>query len=271
MMKGLRAITFVMTAPKPGGSLYDGATALMKVDNAPTFLVQYQKSMEQLLEVTNGQKNSLFKFSAVNKIEIDGHSGLAITMDLSGMLASMNNPAAAKLMPLLFGPTGKLTIRILSVDDHTLIAAYGSEDHAKEALAAYKNPQSSLASDPDVATTLKLLPPHAQWIGLLSVKGYVDMIRGVVSGIAPGGVPIKLPEFPGTAPIGFAAEMNSLGIDTQLVVPAVTIASMNKFFRTITGPHAGPAAHFVRDHDPRTSQAVPGSRFKTAGDCPHFA
>jgi hypothetical protein len=155
----------------------------------------------------------------------------------------VNDPVSAKLMPRMFGPDGILTIRILIADDHTLLAAYGTEEHAKEALAAFKNPKSSLASDPEVATTLKLLPPQAQWVGLLNLKGYVDLIGGVISAVAPAGTPMNLPEFPSMPPIGFAAEAGRAGLDTQMVLPAETIVGISKVVRHAMGPPSQPAAH----------------------------
>jgi len=231
LMKGLHGMSFVMGTPKPGGSMYDGMAASMKVDDASSFLTNYRKSMDQVIDATKDLKNFPFKFSDVKKIEIDGHSGLAISMDMSGMLAN-GDPATAKLMQTMFGPTGKLTTRLLVADDHTLVVAYGSEDHAKEVLAAYKNPQSSLASDPDVATTLKLLPPHAQWVGLVSIKGYMDLIRSVLAGAIPAGGPaINLPELPAMPPIGFTAEAGTTGLDTQMILPAETLGTISKVSR----------------------------------------
>jgi hypothetical protein len=238
IIKGLRGVSFVMAPPKPGGSIYDGMVGVMKVDDAASFLTNYRKSMDQVIAATKGFKNFPFTFSDLKKIEIDGHSGLAITMDMSGMLKAENNPATAKLMPMLFGPTGKLTARVLTADDHTLLIAYGSEEKAKEALAAFKNPQSSLASDPNVATTLKLLPAHAQWVGLVSIKGYMDLIRQVLAGA--GGPPVKLPELPAMPPIGFAAEAGNSRLDTQMILPAEMLATISKVVHSAMGQPAAP-------------------------------
>jgi hypothetical protein len=237
MMKGIRSMSFVMGSPKTGETLFDGSMGLMKVGDAKSFLSQYEKSLEQLAEITKGQKYSPFKFSDVKKIEIEGQPGLAITMDMSGMLAAMNSdPGAAKLMPLLFGPTGKITMRLIVADKHTLVAAYGSEEHVKQVLSDFKNPKSNFASDPDVAATLKLLPPHAQLVGLVSIKGYMDLIMGMIPAIAPpGALPIKLPELPAMPPIGFAAEAGTAGLNTQMVLPADTIAGLNSFIRHAMG------------------------------------
>ncbi len=232
IMKGLRGMSFVMAPPKPGGSIYDGMVGAMKVNDAASFLKNYRKSMDQVIAATKDFKNFPFTFSDLKKIEIDGHSGLSITMDMSGMLNAKNDPATAKLMPMLFGPTGKLTARVLTVNDRTLLIAYGSEEKAKEALAAFKNPQSNLASDPNVATTLKLLPAHAQWVGLVSIKGYMDLIRSVLAGAIPAGGPaINLPELPAMPPIGFAAEAGNNGLDTQMILPAETLSTIAKFAR----------------------------------------
>jgi hypothetical protein len=223
IMKGLRSASFAMKPTKPGEPLYDGVVALMNVDDTKSYLARYQKSCEEMGEITKGQKNTPFQISDIKRIEVDGVAGFAITMDMSGMMAAQKDPAMAKMIPLLFGPSGKLTGRMLAADSHTLVFAYGSEEHAKKALAAFKNPQSNLASDPEVAATLKLLPSHAQWVGLMSVKGYADFACGMMSTM---GLPIKPPELPAMPPIGFAAEGGSQGLDTQLVLPAETLAGI---------------------------------------------
>ena len=228
MIKGVESASFVMSQPKPGGSIYDGIVELLKVNNAREFLSQYEKSIGQISEMSKGRKNFPFKFSEVKKVEIDGHAGLAIKMDLSGMMAAQDNPEAAKLLPKLFGPNGILEMNIIAADEHTLVVAIGNEERAKEALAAAKNPQSNLATDPDVAVTLKLLPPHAQWVGLVSLKGYLDLVSSMMSALTPNS-PIKIPELPTTAPLGFAAEAVNSGLETQLVVPAETIVTLSKF------------------------------------------
>jgi hypothetical protein len=243
MMKGIRSMAFVMASPKPGEGFLDGSVSMMKVDDTKEFLERYQKAIEQLSEISKGQKSSPFKFSDVNKIEIDGRTGLTITVDMSGMLAAMNNPASAKMMPLLFGPTGKMTMRIVAVDDRTLVAAYGSEEHAKEAVAEFKNPKPAFDSDPDVATTLKLLPPHAQGVGLVNIKGYMDFISGMVSAVAPAGAQVKLPEMPAMPPVGFAVEAGDGHLDTQMVLPVETIVGISKVVHHAISPTSRPAAN----------------------------
>ena len=233
----LKSVSFVMSQPKPGGSIYDGIVELLKVDNAADFLRHYEKSIGQISEMSKGRKNFPFKFSEVKKIEIDGHAGLAITIDLSGMMAAQDNPEAAKILPKLFGPNGTLSMKIIAADEHTLVAAIGSDEHAKEALAAAKDPKSNLASNPDVAATLKLLPPEAQWVGLVNLKGYMDFIISMMSAVTPN-LPVKLPELPAMPPLGFAAEAGRLGLDTQLVVPAETIVSLSKFVRHVKSDEA---------------------------------
>lgn len=239
MLKGTESMAFVMASPKPGGSFLDGSMGITKVDDTKDYLARYQKSTETVSEITKDQAASPFKFASVKKIEIDGHDGLEFTMDMSGMFAAMKNPESAKLMPALFGPNGKITARMVAADDHTIITSYGGEEHAKEALAAFKKPQSNFASDPNVAATLKLLPPHAQWVGVVSIKGYLDFVSGIVATALPG-VPMKLPELPAMPPIGFSGEAVHGGLETQMLLPVETLVSLSNVIRGAMRPHAAP-------------------------------
>ncbi len=85
-------------------------------------------------------KNSPLKVTGSEKFEIDGTKGIAITMDLSGILLQ-SDPQTAKLMPILFGTDGKLTARLIAADEHTVLFAYGNEAHAKQAAGRFQKPE----------------------------------------------------------------------------------------------------------------------------------
>lgn len=223
MMRGISYMSMVMAAPKTGQAIYDGMNGRMKVDDSKKFIDQYQKSLEHMTEAVKGLNNPPLKITNSDKFEIDGAKGVAVTMDLSGML-SHTDPETAKLMPLLFGTDGKVTARMVAADEHTVLFVYGDEEHAKQALADFKNPKSSLASDTDVAKVLKLLPAHAQWVGVVSINGYLDMIKSMMASI---GGPARFPELPAMPPIGFAAEAGPHGLTTQLVISKETIEEIS--------------------------------------------
>jgi hypothetical protein len=237
-MKGLNAASFLMLPPKSGESIYDGLTGIMKVDNSKKYLEEYEKSLKIMSEFSRKQANPMFNISDVHPIELEGTPGLQMTMDLSAMIAAQRKAMPGHFAPQLFGTSGKVTVRALGVDEHTVVLAYGSEEHAKEALANYKNKDQSagLASDPGVEATLKLLPSRAQWIGVMSLQGYLEFIRNIM----PPAVASKIPDLPSMPPIGFAAEGSKGGLTTELVVPAAAIAKLSTTFQHIAQPQEVP-------------------------------
>lgn len=222
-MKDIGSSTFVVGVPKPGETIYDGTIAVIKVDNAKAALDRNEKAIREMSAITAGQANAPMKFTEIKRSEIAGVDALTGNVDLSGMAAAQKDPGTTKLMGMMFGPKNTFTSRDLIVDDHTLLSVFGSEENAKKALEEFKNPTPSFASDPAVQTTMKLLPARAQWIGLISVNGYVDMLREIFAGLAPD-ESVQIPEFPAMPPIGFAAEGSSRGLETTMVIPSETLA-----------------------------------------------
>ncbi len=243
--KGLRSTSFLMTAPKPGESIFGGMTTVMKVDDARAFLPNYQQSLEQMNEVTKGLNIPTPKFGDVKKSEIDGAPSLEFTMDFSAMMGAQAG-GAGPIMPILFGPGGKLTAYLGIVDDHTVVTAYGSEENLKHAIAAIKNPQPNLAADAQVAATLRLLSQNAQWVGFLSPKGMVSFVGAIAAQFGPVGAMFQAVTFPESPPIGFAMEVTATGLDAQLVIPKETLTGMGVFGKQLQGmlmPQQGGGKH----------------------------
>ncbi len=220
-MKDIRSSAFVVGLPKQGETVYDGTIVVTKVDDAKAALDRCEKAYREMSAITTGQAGAPMAFTNIKRTEIGGADELTGTIDMSGMVAAQKDPAAAKMMRLMFGPDTKLTARDIIVDDHTLLCVFGSDENAKKALEQFKNPTPAFESDPGTQTTMKLLPAHAQWVGLMSVNGYVDLLRQM---FAQSGTPIQIPEIPAMPPIGFAAEGSGQSLETTLVVPAETLA-----------------------------------------------
>jgi hypothetical protein len=177
------------------------------------------------------------------KIKIDDLDGYELTMDMSAFLAKIagNNPAAKQMMQMMFGPDGKLNIYLAPIDDTTVAMSYVNQDGIARVKAACANVQGSLASDPDIAQTAKLLPQGAQWVGYLSPKGMMDFITTVMQAAAPQGRAMPmLPPFPQTPPIGFGAEVSGKGLDVQIVMPGPTLKGIGTYVMQMKGMFAPP-------------------------------
>ena len=240
-MAGLRSMSIVMGPPKPGESMYSNMAAVMKVNDAHQYMTDYQGAMEKMRDIFASTAAAMPFIQEIKKTKIDGVDALELTMDMSEMFKNMpNNPAATQMMQTMIGAGGKLSAFIVPIDNTTVAISYVNVDNIARIKAACQNPQASLAADADIAQTAKLLPPRAQWVGYISPTGFMGVVSTFVSAALPAGNGFTLPEFPQTAPIGFAAEHSSKGLDVQIVVPGETLKGVGTYVRQMSGPKAAP-------------------------------
>ena len=64
-------------------------------------------------------------------------------------------------------------------------------------------------------------------------QGTWELIRNVVASIAPQGAVPPLPDFPATAPIGFAAQASPEGFETTMVITKETFTSIGGFIKQV--------------------------------------
>ena len=82
-MKGIKSVAFVMAPNKPGEPIFSRTIKLIKVDNSATFLDTIRRRWSNLGNFM-GAEGPAGKFEGVKKVDIDGHAGLKMTMDMSG-------------------------------------------------------------------------------------------------------------------------------------------------------------------------------------------
>ena len=240
-MAGLRSMSMVMGPPKPGESMYSNMAAVMKVKDARQYMSDYQEAMEKIRDIFATTAAAMPFVRDIKKTKIDGADALELTMDMSAMFKNIpNNPAVTQMMQTMVGADGKLSAFIVPIDDTTVAISYVNHDNIARIKAACQNPQASLAADADIAQTAKLLPQGAQWVGYLSPKGFMGVVGTFMSAALPAGGGLTLPEFPQTAPIGFAAEHSSKGLDVQIVVPGAALKRMGAYVKQISGQKAAP-------------------------------
>jgi hypothetical protein len=238
-MAGLRSMSMIMGPPKPGESMYSNMGAVMKVKDARQYMTDYQEAMEKMRDILAATAAAMPFVQDIKQAKIDGAAGLELTMDMSAMFKNMpNNPPATQMMQMMVGPGGKLSAYIVPIDDTTVAISYVNVDQIARIKAACQQPNSSLAYDTDVAQTAKLLSPGAQWIGYLNPKDFIGVVSTFVSAALPAGGGLTLPEFPQTAPIGFAAEQSSKGLDVQIVVAGKTLKGVGTYVKQMAVPNA---------------------------------
>jgi len=271
MMKGMRAMSMRLGVGKESESIYSETSGTMRVDDSARFMVGYTKYMKAFstaVQDGNGKTKGLIKLKS-QEIEIDGRPALQFEMAIPmvGMGATGPAPtgtAAAefeKMMERMVGPGGKTMIYIAAADDQTIVYAYTSKDELRRCLEAVRNPKASLSADPGVAKTDALLPDGALWVGYWSPSGTVAFTRRMMSMFdraAEEG--FKLPDFPETPPIGFAAKLASGELQTDMVVPSSVLEAAGRYFIEIqkmkvnakqpaVEPHTHDAEPHTHTHD----------------------
>jgi hypothetical protein len=212
-------------------------------------MTDYQDSMEKMQGILQAAGVQFPFIQDVKKTKIGDVDGLELTMDMSAMFKeAMKAPGSKQMLQVMFGKDAKMSAYIAPIDDTTVAISYIDADQIARVKAACQSPQASLAADADIAQTAKLLPPRAQWVGYLSLKGGVDFVSGMaasMAGAVPGRAMPNIPAFPQTPPIGFAAEQSSKGLDVKIVVPGDTLKGVGTYIKNVSAQKAGPAPKAV--------------------------
>ena len=126
-MAGMQSFAMRMAPLEPGKSLYAGMAGVMKVKNSREFLTNYEKSVREMTKLFEGGDNPLFKSYEISKADVGGVQALQISMDMSGMMTAVGDPNAQRMMEMMIGEGGKLTIYVGAADDQTVAIGYSKE------------------------------------------------------------------------------------------------------------------------------------------------
>ncbi|NQT39738.1 MAG: hypothetical protein HQ581_19740 [Planctomycetes bacterium] len=241
MMKSMHSMSMRMGVGKENASLYSEMNGIMRVDDAASFMADYAKYMKAFSSAVGsgeGAMKGLFKIKS-KEIEIDGRPALQFEMAIPTAGMGGTGPGAVemeKMMAKMFGPGGKIMVYIAAADEHTVVFVYTSRDELRRCIEAVRNPQGSLSADPGVAKTDALLPENAPWVGYWSPGGTVAFVQRMMGMFVPEvekDFKIKIPDFPETPPVGFAANLTSGELQTDLVVPAAVLQATGKYIAEV--------------------------------------
>ncbi len=222
MAKGVNGMGMVMHVGKPDEPLFASMVAVMHTDNAPEYLARYAKGMKGMNEVLKDLKIPFMPSSEFKRVKVNGVTALEITTDLT---AGIPNPDELKaLYEKMFGPGGKMTMAMAPLNDTAVIMRYTPASGLKNLLGA-KGP--GLAADPDIVKTASLLPKGAQWAFYVNPKGMRDLVHGAIKAFSP--MPIEVPAFAKTPPVGFAVKLAETGLEFHAVLPAAVQEELGAF------------------------------------------
>jgi hypothetical protein len=228
-MKDVQGMSFAIGPFDSGKSIYQGMYGAMRVGDSKAFMDRYADVIKAMAELSTDAKNSPLSSMATKPVEVAGHAAIEVTMDLSGMF---DNPALAAQGPMLkamYGPEGKMTVYLAAANEHAVVFAYDDAQGLEAALKAVES-DASLSADPGVAAMAKRLPKGAQWCGYWSPQGTVKVVEAIIQKLSPAGNDFKLPEFPKTPPVAFAAKASGNTVYKELLIPVEILKEAQPYF-----------------------------------------
>jgi len=229
-MTGIRAMSMMLGVGKPSDPIYSDLAFTMTVDDAPAYMAKYKKSIEAMNELVEGAEDSILQGTKLTEVKIGGKPGLKISMKFPTTPQVKNIPNYEQMMEKMFGRGGRITIFMAAADEHTIVAAYTKRAMLVRSLRVARGIEPGLAAEKNVAVTVAMLPPGAQWVGYWNPKGTIDYFNRIIPVFAPKPeADFRLPDFPATPPIGFAAKTDSDGLRGYMVVPAPVLKAIGEF------------------------------------------
>lgn len=244
-MRGVRSMALMLGVGQADEPLYSRMLSVLKTKDANTYLENYEATVGEMAKILEQTGQPLWAFES-KRIEIDGLPVLQLSMDMTSFIAAgQSGPEVEKMMELMFGAGGKMNSYFAAADQTTIVAAYVSPDQLVAAVRALRSGDPRLADEATVAQTLAMLPPGAQWVGLVRPRGGVEFVSRMMKAVQPAGAPgvvPEIPEFPETPPVGFGALLSPSGLDTDLVIPAAVLEAVSEVVRQAIAERSKPQA-----------------------------
>lgn len=234
-MRGVRSMALSMGVGQDDEPLYSRMLMVIKAKSAPAYLDNYEAAMGEMAKIFQETGQPLLAFET-QRMEVEGLPVLRLAMNMKPFLATgQGGPEAEKMMELMFGAGEMISTYFAVADPTTVLAAYVSPDELVRGVQAIRAGQPPLADEAGAAQTLAMLPPGAQWVGLVSPRGGVAfvarMLKVIQAAGAPGPGPEAIPEFPETPPVGIGVLLSPSGLDTDLVIPAAVLEAVSELVR----------------------------------------
>ena len=243
-MRGMRSMALLMGVGEGDEPLYSRMLLVMKTKDAKAYLDSYEAAMAEMMKIFKDADSPLFSFES-ERTEIDGLPVLKLTMNMEPFLMGQGQgPEAKKMLELMFGSGGKMDVYMAAADQQTVVGAYVSPKQLAPAVKAIQEGKPLLTDEAGVAQTAAMLPPGAQWVGLLSPRGGAAFVARMMKAIVPPGtqgVP-EIPEFPETPPVGFGVQLSPSGLDTDLAIPAAVLEAISQTVRKAIAERGKPEA-----------------------------
>ncbi len=238
-MKDMRSMAMLLGVGEGDGPLYSNMILVVQVENADRYLDTYEGSMREMIALGEKADNPLFKSYQIERIEIEGKSGLKLSMNLDVFFGADQLPEAQDALKMMFGESGSLDVFMVAANPTTVVGAYVSQEPLKAAMKAVGNAELQLTQQEDVKKTLAMLPAGAQVVGLWSPRGTFQFVRRLMDQMQPGAAAM-IPELPKTSPLGFTLMVSPDGLETEMVIPADVLSSTAEMIQKFNPAQNGP-------------------------------
>jgi len=230
IMNDMQSMSISMGTVGANQPVYEGTAFSLKVKNSAEFIDAYEKAMQRMNAIFGKADKPLFQYDISRSVE-DGFDVLAIDADMTNFLQSQAQGGNQdQMMELMFGANGTLNIYLAAADKETVIGQYVSKDRLLKRLTSGSD-ISPLSQQSDAKSTLQMLPPTAQGVALWSLPGTLQMVSRIME--AQPNIPVQLPEFPDSPPVGMSMELTTQRLNVDTVLPAELLDAIAAYVRTI--------------------------------------
>ena len=227
-------MSMLMGVGEPGASPYSAMSALMKVNDAESFIQNYSQTLTAMAKWGKEANIPFYQFSDPEQIKVGDQAAIKVAMDVSNILAATGQVGEAQeAMKRLFGDDLTLDFYLAVVDQDTVAMAYISQENLVRTIAAGTKSAATLADDASVAQTAAMLRSDSQWIMYLSPQGAFQFASNMAGLFSPEGKDAKFPSFPKSPPVGVSANVLPSTIDAELVAPAATLSAVASFIQSM--------------------------------------
>ena len=112
-----------------------------------------------------------------------------------------------------------------------MLFSYSSKKAIERQIAALKSGESGFDQAASIKQTQALLPEDVDMVAYLGPRGAVAWVKRILTDLLSPNAMEKLPEFPATPTIGFAARRASAVLEAELVVPAELPQAIKEFVK----------------------------------------
>jgi hypothetical protein len=221
MMTGMKGMALSWQVGKEGEPMFAGMVASMHTDDAAAYLANYEKSIGAMNELVKELNIPFLPAYEIKKVKVDGKPALEMSMDLTAVAGLPEEMQG--MFKNMFGPDGKMTIAIAARDEKNVVMRYTPAKGLKEVL----NVKTGLAADAGIMQVNKLLPAGSQWALYISPAGATEFAGRMVKTFAP--IPLEIPRFPPTPPVGLGAKISAQSFEMRLVVPSQVIDNVGGY------------------------------------------